>query len=99
MLQTAMRVTVLGIDFAAYQRFHTLTPHVTKTWGAKTYKAPVGYAPSRAEVDFCAQFVVDAAIRLAAANAQLDQPSWRSPDRSPYAEKWETIAEKKTNSK
>lgn len=99
MLQTAMRITVLGIDFAAYQRFHTLTPHINKTWGAKTYRAPVGYAPSRDEVDFCTQFVVDAAIRLAAANAQLVQPSWRSEDRPSYAEDWKTIAEKKTNSK
>lgn len=98
-LQAAMRVAVLGIDFAAHQRFRTLTPAISKSWGGRSYRAPVGYAPSDDEVDFCTQFVVDAAIRLAAANAQLAQPAWRSTERPYHVEKWETIAKKTTTNR
>jgi len=91
-LQAAARLTALGIDFAAYQRFRLLTPHAIGYYGGRReYRAPVGYAPSAEDVAFCHQFVVTAALRLAAAEAHLTEPPWiaSAEGQRPV---WETIA-------
>ena len=86
-------MTALGIDYAAYLRFVSLTPsHVDTMDGKREYRAPKGYAPTCHDVEFCYQFVVSASLRLTEAHAHLAPPSWLAGDRQPPREPWETIA-------
>lgn len=92
-LQAAARVTALGIDYAAYLRFASLTPgHVDNIKGVRQYRAPKGYAPTAHDVEFCCQFVVSASLRLTQAHAHLSPPPWLADDPLPRPEPWETIA-------
>lgn len=73
-LQAGLRVLAVGLDFRAYARFSMVTPEVHKdrdgTWQtyAVTRVAPFGPA----EYAFCRDFVVDAALRLAELDFDLD---------------------------
>jgi hypothetical protein len=90
-LQAATRITALGIDFAAYQRFRLLTPHVSDTLGGqRDYLAPQGYTPTPQEVAWCCQFIVTVALRRSAAEAHLTQPSWHT---EAGGRLWATIAQ------
>jgi hypothetical protein len=92
-LQAAARVTAFGLDYAAYRRFLSLTPHhVDMMTGTREYRAPKGYAPSREDVEFCHQFVITASLRLTEAHAHLAAPPWLAPDgEPPWQREWETI--------
>ena len=91
-LQTAARVTALGLDYAAYRRFLSLTPyHADMMSGTREYRAPKGYAPSREDVEFCHQFVIIASLRLTEAHAHLAPPPWLAPDGGSPWQPWETI--------
>src|ERR1700745_1168632 len=60
-LQAEARVTTLGLDYAAYLRFVSLTPANSDTMdGVRQYRAPKGYTPTGHDVEFCYQFVVSA---------------------------------------
>jgi hypothetical protein len=92
-LQTAARVTALGIDYASYLRFVKLTPgHDDRGNGTRHYRAPKGYAPTGQDVEFCCQFVVTASLRLTEAHAHLTPPPWHTSDPGSLQEPWETIA-------
>ncbi|MEU7755712.1 hypothetical protein AB0B57_26890 [Micromonospora sp. NPDC049101] len=93
-LQDAMRMVSLGLDFAEYQRFRSLTP-TRSVFGdmRREYKAPRGYAPTRDDFTFCHQFVVTASLRLAAAEANLAQPAWIPTDKPVWQVEYETVAE------
>jgi hypothetical protein len=92
-LQTAARVTTLGIDYAAYLRFVELTPgHDDRVNGTRQYRAPKGYAPTGQHVEFCCQFVVTASLRLTQAHVHLTPPSWHASGPGRLLEPWETIA-------
>jgi hypothetical protein len=92
-LQSAARVTTLGIDYAAYLRFVRLTPaHVDTMDGRRQYRAPKGYAPTCHDVEFCYQFVVGASLRLTQAHAHLTLPAWLGTAQQMSWEPWETIA-------
>jgi hypothetical protein len=92
-LQSAARITALGIDYAAYLRFARLTPnHADNITGVREYRAPKGYAPTSLDVEFCYQFVVSASLRLTEAHAHLEPPSWFPGDPQLRPEPWETIA-------
>lgn len=92
-LQAAARVTTLGIDYAAYQRFVRLTPvHADMINGVRRYQAPKGYAPTEPDVEFCYQFVVSVSLRLTQANAHLAPLPWHENDLRAWGEPWETIA-------
>jgi hypothetical protein len=54
--------------------------------------APTGYAPTQDEVRFCVEFVVTAALRLAAAESQQVDPGWITRDQWGRVD-WEDIAE------
>jgi hypothetical protein len=92
-LQAAARITALGLDYAAYRRFVSLTPHHADFMnGNREYRAPKGYGPSRDEVEFCHQFVITASLRLTEAQAHLAPPPWLGPNgRPPWLREWETI--------
>src|SRR5207244_1633027 len=47
-MQRAMRMTSIGVDFAEYHRFRSLTPSFFDTMNARrTFRAPARYAPER----------------------------------------------------
>ena len=56
-MQKAMRVIALGIDYGRFLRFEALTD------------MDLFYAPTREEYDYCVQFVIDAAFRIAEVEA------------------------------
>jgi hypothetical protein len=66
-MQLAMRVMALSIDYRQYARFKQLTPSIvyfiTDLHGER--RTPPGYAPTNADFEFCRQFVITAALRIA----------------------------------
>jgi hypothetical protein len=78
-LQEGMRLMVLGVDFQQYQRFTQLTPAVGYYGNSPQprFSVETGYAPNLEEFDFCRQFVITVALRLAKINARAVPPSWR----------------------
>ncbi|MEU0549964.1 hypothetical protein [Micromonospora sp. NPDC005979] len=93
-LQAAARLTSVGIDFAAYHRFRALTPQRDDYYdGRRKYHAPPGYEPTADDVASCLQFVVTAALRFAAAQAQLTQPPWGVDAGDAWRTPWELVRE------
>ena len=91
-LQHAAQVTAVGIDYAEYLRFRSLTPRrLGYMDGHWEYRAHGAYAPTEEHVAFCVQFVVAAAVRLAATEAQLDEPPWVDTTKPATLQPWETI--------
>ena len=84
-MQRGMRVMALGIDYRRYTRFEQLTPG-----GGRDEEQPVmivdtDYSPTREEYDYCFQFVINAALRVAEVDAKAVEPSWiraRTTDKS-----------------
>jgi len=65
-MQRAMRVMAFGIDYRQFARFEQLTP--TIGYGLDGHierQTPRGYAPTSADFEFCRQFVITAALRVA----------------------------------
>ncbi|MEV0898215.1 hypothetical protein [Actinoplanes sp. NPDC049802] len=91
-LQAATRITSLGINYAAYLRFRSLTPAVDDMFeGRREYYAPKGYAPTNADFEFCLQFVITLALRLAEADSHLAPPTWLT-DQDPHQRGWDLLA-------
>ncbi|GGJ92555.1 hypothetical protein GCM10010123_23060 [Pilimelia anulata] len=92
-LQAAARITALGLDYAAYLRFASLTPHHIDFFGGqRKYRAPKGYAPGAEDVEFCHQFVVTVSLRLTEAHAHLTPPPWLTPNATAaWMREWETL--------
>jgi hypothetical protein len=79
-IQRGMRVMAVGLDYARYNRFDQLTPKVYGAGEHRQVQADWDYAPSRDEYDYCVQFVITAALRLAELEADTVRPSWvRAP--------------------
>lgn len=75
--QAALRVLSLGVEYPRYLRFQQLTPLLTMTIDGRIHRSyPNGYSPSRDDFDYCHQFVVDVAMRVAEVGAYLEPPSW-----------------------
>ena len=77
-IQQAMRVMALGIDYSRYARFERLTPRVFGTGEHRRVSPEPGYAPNQEEYEYCMQFVITAALRMAELEAQSLTPSWRA---------------------
>jgi hypothetical protein len=93
-LQAAARVTAIGVDYAQYLRLQSLTPRRDDFMsGRRTYRAPTSYAPTYEHIAFCMQFVVSAALRFAAAEAQLATPPWIGGTTPARQAPWQTIKE------
>jgi len=75
-IQRGMRVMAVGLDYARYNRFDQLTPKVYGTGEHRQVEADWDYAPSRDEYDYCVQFVITVALRLAELEADTVEPSW-----------------------
>jgi hypothetical protein len=65
-IQRAMRVMALGIDYRQFERFQDLTPRIFYfVGGGRDRRTRPDYAPTAAEFDFCCDFMVTAALRVA----------------------------------
>lgn len=65
-MQLAMRVMALGIDYRQFARFKQLTPSILYFIDSHSDRAiRPGYAPTSADFEFCRQFVITAALRIA----------------------------------
>ena len=65
-MQLAMRVMALGIDFRQFARFTQLMPSIGYyADGHSERHTPPGYAPTSTDFEFCRQFVITAALRIA----------------------------------
>ena len=76
-MQRGMRVIATGIEYARYNRFEALTPTVYGSGEHRHIQAVGGYAPSREEFEYCQQFVITVALRMAELEAHSAAPSWR----------------------
>jgi hypothetical protein len=75
-IQRGMRVMAVGLDYARYNRFDQLTPTVFNSGEHREVQAEFDYAPNREEYEYCVQFVIDAALRLAELESDPAQTSW-----------------------
>lgn len=65
-MQLAIRVMALGIDYRQFARFKRLTPWIAYHLDQHTERrARTGYAPTSDEFEFCRQFLITAALRIA----------------------------------
>jgi hypothetical protein len=65
-MRLAMRVMVLGIDYRQSARFKRLTPSIRYFADQHSERRTgTGYAPTSADFEFCRQFVITAALRIA----------------------------------
>jgi hypothetical protein len=65
-MQGAMRIMALGIEYPKYERFRQLTPRILRSInGVSDRWSPPGYAPTSDEFDFCREFIITVALRLA----------------------------------
>jgi len=79
-MQTALRMMALGLDYRRFDRFQLLTPRIMYYIdGHSDRRFPPGYAPSGAEFDYCRQFIITVALRMAELEAHTALPSWREP--------------------
>jgi hypothetical protein len=69
-LQRGMRVLALGMDFARYRRFAKLTPTISGSGPYRHALTTPGYSPTEEDYNYCSEFVITVALRL----AELD--SW-----------------------
>lgn len=78
-MQEGLRLLALGLNVDEYQRFIDLTPAVGRTYGQSEphFRAEDGYAPNQEEFEFCRQFLITAALRLADIDRGRTAPSWR----------------------
>jgi hypothetical protein len=65
-MQVAMRVMALSIDYRQFIRFQRLTPTIVYfADGGNDRIVGEGYAPTGIDFEFCRQFIVTAALRIA----------------------------------
>ena len=82
-MQRALRVLAVGLDYRRYARFELLAPRILRSRnGQREVKPTPGLQVGDAEYQFCKQFVIEAAIRLAEMDFDLDLDDlWRKHQR------------------
>lgn len=67
-MQEAIKILALGIDYKKFSKFKLLTPHIEETMNGEYIISRNSYVPreksSKKEVQFCIDFVVEAALQL-----------------------------------
>ncbi len=77
-MQSALRVSALGIEVHRFHRFEQLTPGVAYfSDGRHKVHSHDNYSPTPEDFEYCQQFVISAALRLAELQAYLRPPGWR----------------------
>jgi hypothetical protein len=81
--QRALRVLAVGLDYRRYARFELLVPRVLRSRdGRREVKPTPGLQVGDAEYQFCKQFVIETAFRLAEMDFDLDLDDlWRKHQR------------------
>jgi hypothetical protein len=75
--QAALRIITLGVDYHRYNRFQQLTPRIHHYMDGRIERSyPRGYDPNQEEFDYCQQFLITVALRLAQVEADTMPPSW-----------------------
>jgi hypothetical protein len=65
-MQRALRVMALGIDYRQFERFQRLTPRIFYfADGRQERHTSPDYTPTASEFEFCRDFIVTAALRMA----------------------------------
>ncbi|MDX2731191.1 hypothetical protein [Streptomyces sp. PA03-2a] len=78
-MQAALRVMTLGVDLHRFYRFQELCPNVLEYGdGRVEYRTYGPYSPSDEHFDYCQQFVITAALRLAELESHTMPPPWRT---------------------
>lgn len=78
-MQSALRIMSLGIDYRQYHRFQLITPDIVHFMdGHSERQFPPGYAPTAEEFEYCRQFIITVALRMADLEAHTIEPSWLS---------------------
>jgi hypothetical protein len=79
-MQTGMRIMALGVDYRQFDRFQRLTPSLMyfANSGGPEAHYPSGYAPSAEEFDYCREFIVAVALRVAELEVHTAKPSWHN---------------------
>jgi hypothetical protein len=70
----ALQIIAAGIDFASYRRFESLTPRVEWSWPGQQrwrHARVANYAPTQDDYEYCEDFVIRVAAKLAAVAAEL----------------------------
>jgi hypothetical protein len=76
-MQKALRATSLGIDYHRLHRFEALTPRILHSVGGRREVFSAGpYNPTGEHYEYCQQFVISAALRVAGLDAHLAPPKW-----------------------
>jgi hypothetical protein len=79
-MQDALRIMSLGIDYRQYHRFQLVTPDIVYYIdGHSERQFPPDYAPTVEEFEYCRQFMIIVALRIADLEAHTIEPSWLSP--------------------
>ncbi|MGO8959399.1 MAG: hypothetical protein ACLQFR_18835 [Streptosporangiaceae bacterium] len=76
-MQRALRIMALGIDYRRFARFEQLTPHIA--WYADGHQERLtqpGYDPTAEEFEYCRQFLVTVALRMAELQVHIARPHW-----------------------
>ncbi|WP_333769307.1 hypothetical protein [Streptomyces sp. IBSBF 2435] len=85
-LRKALQVMSLGIEYARYARFETLTPRIHRDWGARVTFYVDGRHKSLGIDDYqwCRHFVIESALTAVAAEAAMqlrEDRSWEDSGR------------------
>ncbi|MGW7597178.1 hypothetical protein [Streptomyces antimycoticus] len=77
-MQSALRASSLGIEVHRLHRFEQLTPDVVSfSDGRREVRSYGDYSATPEDFEYCQQFVISAALRLAELQAYLEPPEWR----------------------
>ena len=78
-MQDALQVMSLGIDYRQYYRFRLITPDIAYyVDGHSERQFPPDYAPTSEEFEYCRQFIITVALRIADLEPHIIEPSWLS---------------------
>lgn len=80
-IRQGLKIVLLGIDYKHYSRFTRLSPFIEKTYGGtRTFHQPRRKSPSSAaDLRFCIEFVLGAALRLQSDVRAVDESSPSEP--------------------
>ncbi len=78
-MQQGLRVMALGIDYRQFYRFKVLTPDIVYFVDGHSERHSIdGYSPTSEEFEYCRQFIITVALRMAELEAHSVEPSWMS---------------------
>jgi hypothetical protein len=78
-MQQGLRVMALGIDYRQFYRFKLLTPDIVYFVDGHSERHFIdGYSLTSEEFEYCRQFIITVALRMAELEAHTVEPSWMS---------------------